>query len=130
MEIKYICTYWGCEHQSAKEFLNQVVEQGYDGVEINFPDDAHFIAEFLLELQNIRKQTQKNFIFIAQQVLSNQSETVDEYAFRLKNRLEFLASLQPDYINSHTGKDYYSFSDNCKIIDSCDNISRITGIPI
>ena len=130
MEIKYICTYWGCEQLSAKEFLNQVVQNGYTGVEINFPNDANFISEFLLELKNIRKHTHKDFVFIAQQVLSSQSETVDEYTFRLKNRLEFLATLQPDYINSHTGKDYYSFSDNCKIIDTCETISRISGIPI
>ena len=45
MEIKYICTYWGCEQLSAKEFLNQVVQNGYTGVEINFPDDANFISE-------------------------------------------------------------------------------------
>lgn len=130
MEIKYICTYWGCEHQSAKEFLNHVVESGYDGVEINFPDDSNFIDEFLLELENIRKQSNKNFVFIAQQVLCNKLETVDAYTFRLKNRLEFLATLRPDFINSHTGKDYYSFSDNCKIIETCENVTRISGIPI
>lgn len=130
MDVKYICTYWGCEHQSAKEFLSNVVTNGYDGVEINFPDDTNFIAEFMEELENIRNTVNSEFIFIAQQVLSNKNETVNEYIERITNRLEFLITLKPNYINSHTGKDYYDFSDNCKIIEITEHISRNSGIPI
>jgi sugar phosphate isomerase/epimerase len=130
MEIKYICTYWGCEHLSAKQFLSNVVENGYDGVEINFPDDEHFIAEFNAELECIRNTINPNFIFIAQQVLPNKKETVNEYIDRITQRLEFLIQLKPNYINSHTGKDFFSFSDNCKIIEVCDYLSKVSGIPI
>ena len=130
MEIKYICTYWGCEHLSAKEFLTKVVTNGYKGVEINFPDDADFIAEFQVELQNIRNTSNPDFIFIAQQVLPSKIETLAEYIERITDRLEFLISLKPNYINSHTGKDFFSFSDNCKIIEICDHLSKVSGIPI
>lgn len=130
MEIKYICTYWGCEHLSAKQFLSNVLENGYDGVEINFPDDEHFIAEFNAELEHIRNTVNPNFIFIAQQVLSNKKETVNEYIARITQRLEFLIQLNPNYINSHTGKDFFSFSENCKIIEVCDHLSKVSGIPI
>jgi hypothetical protein len=34
-----------------------------------------------------------------------------------------LISLQPSFINSHTGKDYYSFDDNCRVIEACLNLS-------
>lgn len=130
MEIKYICTYWGCEHLSAKQFLSNVVENGYDGVEINFPDDEHFIAEFNAELERIRNTVNPNFIFIAQQVLPNKNETVNEYIDRITQRLEFLIQLKPNYINSHTGKDFFDFSDNCKIIEICNQLTRVSGIPI
>ena len=130
MEIKYICTYWGCEHLSAKEFLTKVVTNGYKGVEINFPDDVVFIAEFKEELENIRNTSNPDFIFIAQQVLPNKIETVAEYIERITDRLEFLIYLKPNYINSHTGKDFFSFSDNCKIIEVCDHLSKVSGIPI
>ncbi len=130
MDIKYICTFWGCEDQSAREFLSTVVANGYDGVEINFPDDAHFMAEFMVELQNIRNTVKSDFIFIAQQVLSNKNETVEEYITRITNRLEYLTTLKPDFINSHTGKDYYTFGDNCKIIERAEHISSISRIPI
>lgn len=130
MEIKYICTYWGCEHLSAKEFLSNVLQNGYDGVEINFPDDELFIVEFNAELERIRNTINPNFIFIAQQVLPNKKETVSEYITRITQRLEFLIQLKPNYINSHTGKDFFDFSDNCKIIEICNQLTRVSGIPI
>ena len=130
MEIKYICTYWGCEHLSAKEFLSNVLQNGYDGVEINFPDDELFIVEFNAELERIRNTINPNFIFIAQQVLPNKKETVNEYIARITQRLEFLIQLKPNYINSHTGKDFFDFSDNCKIIEICNQLTRVSGIPI
>lgn len=130
MDIKYICTYWGCENQTAKEFLSKVVSNGYNGVEINFPDNPEFITEFVAELDFIRTKINSDFIFIAQQVLPNKKETVNEYIDRITDRLEFLSKLKPNFINSHTGKDYYDFSDNCKIIEITEKISVKTGIPI
>lgn len=130
MNIRYTCTYWGCENQSAKSFLDAVVSNGYNGVEINFPDDQQFIEEFMIELEKIRTTIDPNFIFIAQQVLSNKNETVFEYTQRMANRLNFLITLQPNYINSHTGKDFYDFSDNCSIIEYTEQLSKSSGIPI
>jgi sugar phosphate isomerase/epimerase len=130
MEIKYTCTYWGCENQSAKEFLANAVAAGYDGVEINFPDDGDFVAEFITELANIRQTIHPNFIFIAQQVLPNKKETVKAYTQRMTDRLAFLITLKPDYINSHTGKDYYSFSENCTIIETAEQLVKSAQIPL
>jgi sugar phosphate isomerase/epimerase len=130
MKVKYICTYWGFEHQSAKEFLANVIANGYDGVEINFPDNENFITEFLEELAFIRNSGKSDFLFIAQQVLSNKKESLEEYTERLADRLHFLTSLKPDFINSHTGKDFYEFSDNCRIIEMTERIASNSGIPI
>jgi sugar phosphate isomerase/epimerase len=130
MEVNYICTFWGCENQSAKEFLSNVVANGYDGVEINFPDDTHFIQEFIEELQKIRNTVHPNFVFIAQQVISNKIESVNDYMQRITERLTFLTTLKPDAINSHTGKDFFDFGDNCKIIETTEHIAKNSGIPI
>jgi sugar phosphate isomerase/epimerase len=130
MEVNYICTFWGCENQSAKEFLSNVVANGYDGVEINFPDDTHFIQEFIEELQKIRNTVHPNFVFIAQQVISNKNESVNDYMQRITERLTFLTTLKPDAINSHTGKDFFDFGDNCKIIETTEHIVKNSGIPI
>ena len=129
-KIKYLCTYWGCENLSAKEFLKYVVDNGYQGVEINFPNEEHFVQEFLLELKSIRENIESEFIFIAQQVLDNKTESVDDYIKRMTSRLEFLVSLKPNAINSHTGKDFFDFSENCKVLNVTEQISKESGIPI
>ena len=130
MEIKYLCTYWGSEGLSAKVFLDKVLSNGFDGVEINFPDEQQFKDEFMSELERIRKTSHPEFIFIAQQVLSNEKETVEASAERLTNRLNFLLELKPNAINSHTGKDFFEFEENCTIIEKVEELGRAAGIPI
>ena len=130
MEIKYLCTYWGSEDLSAKAFLNKVLSHGFDGVEINLPDDQQFVDEFMSELKRIRQTSQPDFIFIAQQVLSNEKETVAAYSDRLTKRLNFLVELNPSAINSHTGMDFFEFQENCTIIEKVEEVGRAAGIPI
>ena len=130
MEIKYLSTYWGSEGLCAKAFLDKVLSHGFDGVEINFPDEQQFIDEFMSELERIRKTSHPEFIFIAQQVLSNEKETVAAYSERLTKRLNFLVGLNPNAINSHTGKDFFEFEENCTIIEKVEELGRAAGIPI
>jgi len=130
MQIKYLCTYWGSEDLSAKAFLAKVLSNGYDGVEINLPDDPQFIDEFMSELERIRKTSHPDFIFIAQQVLSNEKETVAAYSERLTKRLNFLVGLNPNAINSHTGKDFFDFNDNIGVLHLTEAIASKSGITI
>ena len=130
MKISYLCTYWGCEALSAQAFLHKALDDGYDGVEINFPDDQQFVDEFVAELERIRHTSHPDFIFIAQQVLSNEIETAAAYTERLTQRLNFLVGLNPDAINSHTGKDFFEFEENYTIIEKVEEVGRAAGIPI
>src|SRR5688572_21351721 len=116
MQVTYVCPYWGQEHLAAGEFLDKVVAAGYGGVEINIPEDKTFLKEFLWELDSLRTDNENDFVFIGQQVLSLQNESATEYTNRMEKRLQFLSSLQPLFINSHTGKDHFTFDDNCRII--------------
>jgi hypothetical protein len=129
MQIKFVCPYWGKEGTLASDFLRSVLQEDYDGVEINMPDEPDFITEFQVELDYVRK-TNNRFIFIAQQVLPLRPESVSDYMIRLKRRLVNLVELKPNFINSHTGKDYFSFDDNCRIIELVENISQKSGVPI
>lgn len=129
MDVRYICPYWGQEGIRPSMFFARVIEEAYDGVEINFPEDPSFLTEFQSSLDNIRK-VKKDFVFIAQQVLDPAPESVDSYINRMERRLEFLGSLKADFINSHTGKDYYSFADNCRVIEAAENIASRSGIRV
>ncbi len=129
MQIKYICPYWGSEHKTASVFLESVVKEGYDGIEINLPEDPVFLKEFFKGLNNIREQ-RPDFVFIAQSVPDAVQETAAGHIKRVKKRLETLASYGPCFINSHTGKDHFSFDDNCRIIAAIEEIALGTGTRI
>jgi hypothetical protein len=130
MIIKLICIYWRCVNQTAKEFLSNIGSHGYDGVEINLHDNANFVSQFIDELSNFRNTMKKDFIFIAQQVAAGKNEPVDESNHRISDRPVFLTTLNPDYINSHKGKNFFDFHDNCKIIEITAPISLTCGIPV
>jgi len=129
MTLHYLCPHWGSEGQTAKTFFEAVLNEGYDGVEINMPDDRTFIQEFNDRLSGVR-ETCPGFAFIAQCVPEGKKETVEEHIGRVLKRLETLAELQPDAINSHTGKDYYSFEENCKVIEAIEDFAEKNNVRI
>ncbi len=130
MTIHYCCPFWGSEEDSVPVFFQKVLQAQYAGVEINLPASASFQKQFLEKLERIRASGQPDFVFIAQQVLPAQQESCATYLRRMEERLMLLATLRPDFINAHTGKDYFSFDENCLIIEAAENIASRTGIPV
>ncbi len=130
MQIYYTCPYWGQEHLGAADFIDKVVAEGYHGIEINLPEDNRFIKEFHRKKAAVDAVSKTGFIFIAQQVLPPAKETVAEYIKRMRRRLRLLARLEPAFINSHTGKDFFSFDDNCRVIEAAMNLSVQTSVPV
>jgi len=59
MQLKYICPFWGKDGTSARSFIQQVMDAGYDGVEVNIPEDNNFQNEL------IRLINQNNLYFVA-----------------------------------------------------------------
>ncbi len=129
MEIKWLCPYWGQFPAEATVFTDRAIGAGYDGIEIHLPDDKKFRAALLSELEIIAGD-HPGFVFVAQQVLSATHETVSDYISRMISSLRDIALLQPDFINAHTGKDYFSFDDNCRVIDAVLNFSQQSGIKV
>ena len=124
MDIKYVCPFWGCEGKSPEEFLTAVKTAGYEAFEINVPQDPHF------EKQLAPLAKELGLELIAQQWLETMVESASQYAKRLDKRLHELAKFEPIFINSHTGRDYFSFDENCRIIDQVLAFEEETGIPV
>lgn len=129
MQINYCCPFWGCEQDEADAFIQKVIISGYEGVEISFPSDLNFREQFIRHIEN-GKQKNDALIFIAQQLTAPENKSVDSYIGKMEQKLVELSALQPIFINSHTGKDYFSFDDNCKVIEAALNISNKTGVRI
>ena len=127
--INYLYPHWGSEHLTAAGFIKLITDHGFQGIEMNLPNDNIFEIELLDELQKARN-LYPNFIVVLQQVLPVEAETVDEYISNVLKQLKRTLPYQPDFINSHTGKDHYSFDENCKIIEAVESFSDINNIPI
>lgn len=122
MKILYCCTIWGQKMGSWDDFFAQITEQGYEGVETDLPLASEREA-FAAGLQKY------NLKFIAQHW-----ETADTdfeiHRQKFAQRLRELAALKPLFINSHTGKDFFSWEQNCSLLELAEKIAADTGVAI
>lgn len=128
MDLKYCATYWGCEGMQPEHFLDIALLSGYQGVEINLASGDFDNDDFRMKLYGVRED--HHLSFIAQQVLDGRTESVSDYIGRMEERFRLLSDFRPDFINSHTGKDFFSFDDNCRAIEAAENFSAKSGIPV
>lgn len=120
MKIKFFCPHWGSADLGFAEFIEKVKTAGYDGVEMSLPLDQ---SEKETILQTIRLN---GLLHIAQHwetATTDFNEHKKEYRERLLN----LASADPMFINSQTGKDFFSFEQNAELIKIADDVSKQTG---
>ena len=130
MQIKYCCTHWGSEKDKPEVFVDKVLSAEYEGIEINFPSINDSSANLFLKLIANIRNTHSDFTFVAQHIIPVENTSVDEYIVNLTKNLLELSSIQPSFINAHTGKDYFSFDDNCRIIEATLNIATKTGVRV
>ncbi len=124
MKILFFYPLWGSEHIPPERFLEKVRQQGFDGVEMVIPYDRDY-GDNLLELLDIT-----GLKLLGHQHLPPQHESPGGYIKRMEKLLYHLAGFNPILINSHTGRDFYSFEDNCRIIEKVKVISEETAVPI
>ena len=124
MKILYSYPMWGSENEPLAQFFEKVRQAGFDGIEMVIP----FNKVYSSELRGLLNKT--GLKLIGHQHVVPGKETVEEYMVQMEKQLLHLASFNPILINSHTGRDFYEFDDNCKIIDSVAEISEKTKIPI
>jgi sugar phosphate isomerase/epimerase len=130
LQIKYCCTHWGSEKDQPDVFVDKVLSAGYEGIEINFPSINESSTKSFLKLIASIRNTQSEFTFVAQHIIPVENTSVDEYILSVKKNLLELSAIQPSFINAHTGKDYFSFEDNCRIIEAIFNIATKTGVRV
>lgn len=123
MEIKFFCPLWGNEHLPFESFLHNVKEAGYDGVEMSFPLEPN---EKWKLVESIKKHDLE--------IIAQHWETIDlDFDLHKRNfevRLRNLAEIKPLFINSQTGKDYYSIEQNGELIKLANSIMSETDTKI
>lgn len=117
MKLKFFCPLWGSEELEKEAFFRKVKGAGYDGVEMSLPLDQHEKAYILKGIKEY------DLGFIAQHyetTTSNFQFHKEEYRLRLEN----LAAAHPLFINTQTGKDYFTFEQNAALIELAAEVSE------
>ena len=129
MRIRYSHTYWGSENLSPADFVKTITRAGYEGMELFLMPGDETCRAFMKALDETRKE-KPDFYLVLLQLHSPGNGTAEDYRRNAAKNLEALMALQPDFINSHTGADYYKFDDNCRIIETLQNVAEKTGVPV
>jgi len=123
MEVWFFCPLWGSRELPWPTFFAKVKEAGYDGVEMSLPFDERErkVILSLLEEYDLK--------WIAQHHETNDPEPA-VYLKNYERHLHNLASANPLFINSQSGKDFFSFAQNKAILERAAVIAEETGVKI
>lgn len=123
MKIKYFCPYWGSEHLSIDSFCDEVKSEGFDGVEMSLPLNKSKKDEIVKSFEKF------DLVFIGQHHETLESD-FDKHKKLFVHYMENLVDSPALFINSQTGKDYYSFDQNKELIEIADKVSANTKMNI
>lgn len=124
MNLFYICPLWGSENLNFTDFCTNAKSAGYDGVELSLPLDDQEQTDLIC--QTLRDHELK----LVAQHWETVEPNVEEHIVLYRKRLEWLAAANPEFINSQTGRDWFSVEDNQRIIDVAKQVSETTGVKI
>jgi sugar phosphate isomerase/epimerase len=122
MKILFMKSLWGMTEKTLDEKFQRIKDGGYDGIETGSPESEKEQNEFggLLEKYDLK--------FIAQQW--SQGKNREEHIKSFEQQLIRNAKFNPLLINSHTGRDYFSFDENLEIIKASYEIAEKKGVKL
>jgi sugar phosphate isomerase/epimerase len=124
MLIRFYCPRWGSENLAWTEYCRRVRDAGYAGVEANLPlNDQRGTDAILAAL------AAEGLGLIAQQS-GPADPDFNRYRDEYLSRLEWLAAAKPAFINSQTGRDWYTPEWNRALIADARGVSGRTGVPV
>lgn len=113
----YFCPQWGSTHLRVDDFYRQVK----DAVETTLNPD---------NLQENLECLEKYDLQLIAQYADNVGANFEKNQAYYQEQLHFLASINPLFINSQTGKDYYSFEQNQTLIELASKVTQETGVKV
>ncbi|MET0298534.1 MAG: hypothetical protein ABW036_02200 [Flavitalea sp.] len=123
MELKVLCTRWGSANLSMEEFIEKVLEAGYDGIDTWLPE-SYNDRELLMKL------TEQHKLLVVIQQHQAAGNTIDSFCDDFRTHLNEAGSYSPYLINSHSGRDFFSLEDQQRVLDVADEFSASRGIPV
>jgi len=123
VEIFFIYPQWGSAEVPLTDFFKKIKENGYNGVEMGLPMDKS-------ECREVFKLADDFELQIIVQHYHTDTSDFEAHREDFKRHLYHFAEERPLLINSHTGKDFFSFQQNSELILLAHEIQKETNIPI
>jgi sugar phosphate isomerase/epimerase len=113
---------WEMWDDPLEDFLQRVVSSGFDATEIYLGSLHESPAEII--------RLHKSYgLRLVGQILT-QGQTCDDHLKSLESQFEFAAQCNVVFINSHAGRDIFSFQENVEVFQRITHLSQSSGIPI
>ncbi|CAK4121688.1 unnamed protein product [Aphanomyces euteiches] len=122
--LSFLAPQWGSADLARDEFIKRVKDAGFDGIEMSLPLD---VRERDSWIQAIRGADLK---LVTQQWETALHPNFTDHKKNLEIYLRNATSASPLLVNTHTGKDFFTFEQNCELIQLTQDIIAETGIRI
>jgi len=123
MDIEFYIPRWGNRHLSWSDFALKAKQAGYAGVEANLPANEEEKATMLNELA-------KHGLSWIGQHFETATADFQQHVKSYESRLYALAAAKPLFINSQTGKDFFTLEQNSELIECATRIAKETRLLI
>jgi sugar phosphate isomerase/epimerase len=124
MQILIFAPHWGSNELAPEVFIERVLQAGFDGIEMSLPIDPRQRDDWCARIAGAGLQ------LIAQQWETVFHPAFDEHRIALAAYLENACAARPLFVNSHTGKDFYTREQNLALIALAAGIAASHGVPV
>ncbi len=124
MQIQIFAPHWGSNDLAPDVFIERVLAAGFDGVEMSLPLDPQQRDDWTTRIAAAGLQ------LIAQQWETVFHPAFDAHRAALASYLNNACAARPLFVNSHTGKDFYTREQNLALIALAAEIAASHGVPV
>ncbi|TAE90948.1 MAG: sugar phosphate isomerase/epimerase [Verrucomicrobia bacterium] len=122
MKILFTKANWERSERCVRDFVQLCLDSNYDGTEIYLPART----ESMKEIREIHESAGLSIV----SHIATEGTTVEDHLRSLERYYRQAVELQPLFVNSHTGKDYFSFADSLRIFTAGERLVAEHGIPL
>lgn len=124
-QIQFFCPRWGSERLGWEDFLRTAKDAGYDGIEFGVSKETT-----QPELEQIFTLAGKQNMLLILQQYDTYDGDFASHKQAFATWFDKIKSFQPLFVNSQTGKDFFSMQQNKVLFEIADNYSIKTGIAV